>query len=75
MFELTQATVKLANINPRAEMHGDDPKPAFDLKIEATCSSSALTHFHPELRQHLFMKDQNPDLIDQVIRSCASTCS
>ena len=48
-------------------MHGDDPKPAFDLKIEATCSSSALTHFHPELRQHLFMKDQNPDLIDQVI--------
>jgi len=66
VFELIQATVKLANINPRAEMHGDDPKPAFDLKIEATCSSSALTHFHPELRQHLFMEDQNPDLVDQV---------
>jgi hypothetical protein len=46
MFELIQSTAKQANINPRAEMHGDDPKPAFDLKIEATCSSSALTHFY-----------------------------
>lgn len=65
MFELNQP-VKLANVNPRAEMHGDDPKPAFDLKIEATCPSSTLIHFHPELRQHLFKKDENPDLVDQV---------
>ncbi len=65
MFELNQA-VKLANVNPRAEMHGEDPKPAFDLKIEATCSSSVLAYFHPELRQHLFKKDENPDLVDQV---------
>jgi hypothetical protein len=66
MFDLKQ-TVKLANVNPRAEMHGEDPKPAFDLKIEATCPSSVLLHFHPELRQHLFKKDENPDLVDQVI--------
>lgn len=65
MFDLNQS-VKLANVNPRAEMHGEDPKPAFDLKIEATCSSSVLLHFHPELRQHLFKKDENPDLVDQV---------
>lgn len=65
MFELTQ-TVKLANVNPRAEMHGEDPKPAFDLKIEATCPSAVLIHFHNELRQHLFMKDTNPDLVDQL---------
>jgi hypothetical protein len=65
MFEITQA-VKLANVNPRAEMHGEDPKPAFDLKIEATCPSSVLIHFHPELRQHLFKRDENPDLVDQV---------
>jgi len=65
MFELNQA-VKLANVNPRAEMHGEDPKPAFDLKIEATCSSSVLLCFHPELRQHLFKKDEAPDLVDQV---------
>jgi hypothetical protein len=65
MFELKQL-VKLANVNPRAELHGEDPKPAFDLKIEATCHSSVLIHFHSELRQHLFKKDENPDLVDQV---------
>lgn len=65
MFELTQ-TVKLANVNPRAEKHGEDTKPALDLKIEATCSSSVLIHFHPELRQHLYKKDENPDLVDQA---------
>jgi hypothetical protein len=66
MFDLDQATVKLANVNPRAEKHGEDTKPALDLKIEATCPSSALIHFHPELRQHLFKKDESPDLVDQV---------
>lgn len=66
MFELNQA-VKLANVNPRAEMHGEDPKPAFDLKIEATCPSTVLLCFHSELRQHLFKKDEQPDLVDQVI--------
>lgn len=66
MFELNQV-VKLANVNPRAEKHGEDTKPALDLKIEATCPSSVLIHFHPELRQHLFKKDENPDLVDQVV--------
>lgn len=66
MFEITQQ-VKLANVNPRAEKHGEDTKPALDLKIEATCPSSVLIHFHPELRQHLFKKDESPDLVDQVI--------
>lgn len=65
MFDLSQ-TVKLANLNPRAEKHGEDTKPALDLKIEATCPSSVLIHFHSELRQHLFMKDPNPDLVDQA---------
>jgi hypothetical protein len=66
MFELNQ-TVKLANVNLRAEKHGDETRAAVDLKIEATCPSSALIHFHPELRQHLFKKDENPDLVDQVV--------
>ena len=66
MFDLKQI-VKLANVNPRAELHGEDPKPAFDLKIEATCPSSVLTYLHSELRQFLFKKDENPDLVDQVI--------
>lgn len=51
MFDLTQ-TVKLTNINPRAEMHGEDPRPAFDLKIEAQNGGSVVICFriiaHPE---------------------------
>lgn len=66
MFDLNQ-TVKLANVNLRAEKHGEETRAAVDLKIEATCPSSTLIHFHPELRQHLFKKDENPDLIDQVV--------
>jgi hypothetical protein len=37
MFQLTDHKAKLSNVNPRAEMHGDQPKPAFDLMIEAAC--------------------------------------
>jgi hypothetical protein len=66
MFELDQ-TVKLAHVNLRAEKHGEDTRAALDLKIEATCPSTTLIHFHPELRQHLFKKDENPDLVDQVV--------
>lgn len=66
MFDLENQSVKLASVNARAEKHGEDTKPAYDLKIEATLPSSALIHFHPELRQHLFKKDENPDLVDQA---------
>jgi hypothetical protein len=72
MFDLNQ-TVKLSNVNLRAEKHGDDTRAAVDLKIEATCPSIALIYFHQELRQHLFKKDDNPDLVDQVNESDALT--
>jgi hypothetical protein len=65
MLELTQHTCKLVNVNPRAEKHGKELAPACDLKFEALCPSSVLVHFHPELRQYLFKKDENPDLADQ----------
>jgi hypothetical protein len=67
MFDLDNQRVKLANVNLRAEKHGDDTRAAVDLKIEATCPSTVLVAFHPELRQHLFKKDENPDLVDQVV--------
>lgn len=73
MFELFQQTVKLSNLNPRAEKHGEDTKPALDLKIEVTCASAILAYFHPELRQHLFKRDDNPDLVDQVIEGDGMT--
>lgn len=66
MFDLDKQQVKLASVNARAELHGDDTTPAFDLKIEATLPSEKLIHFSPELRQFFYKKDEDPDLVDQV---------
>lgn len=65
MFELIDQTVKLASVNPRAEIHGEERKPAFDLKIEAACSSDVLIQFHSELRTTLYKKPDSPDLAEQ----------
>jgi hypothetical protein len=68
MFDLPKQKAKLASVNLRAELHGEDKKPAVDLKIEAACANDTLIHFHPELRQMLFKKvEQNEaDLVDQA---------
>lgn len=66
MFELTNQTVKLASVNPRAEIHGEERVPACDLKFEAACSSDVLIYLHAQLRQMLFKKNESPDLVDQV---------
>ena len=73
MFDLTDHKAKLSNVNPRAEMHGDQPKPAVDLMIEAACPNTVLNSFHPELRAMLYKKDENPDLVDQVIEGDSMT--
>lgn len=66
MFELTNHKVKLSSVNPRAEIHGEERKPACDLKFEVACGNDVLIHFHPELRGMLFKKDETPDLVDQA---------
>ncbi len=66
MFELTEAIVKLVNVNPRAELHGDEHKLASDLKIQITTGNSILDHFDRDLRSMLYKRDENPDLIDQI---------
>lgn len=66
MFQLTDHKAKLTNVNPRAELHGDQPKPAFDLMIEVACASTVLNDFHPELRGMLYKKDEDPDLVEQL---------
>jgi len=66
MFDLDTTQVKLASVNARAELHGDDPKPAFDLKIEATLANDILVQFDPTLRTMLFKMDDAPDLVDQI---------
>lgn len=66
MFSLEKTQVKLASVNPRAEIHGDSRVPAFDLKIEAVLPNTALIEFHPELRQMLYKKNETPDLVDAI---------
>lgn len=66
MFEIAQMSVKLVNVNPRPELHGDDTRLAADLKMQATCSNRLLNHFHADLRSMLFKRDENPDLVDQA---------
>lgn len=66
MFDLDTTQVKLTSVNARAELHGEDPKPAFDLKIEATLPSTTLIQFDSQLRGWLFKRDETPDMIDQL---------
>jgi hypothetical protein len=66
MFEFDEITCKLSSVNARAEKHGEERHPAFDLKIEAMVSSDYLIHFDPELRQMLYKQTDNPDLIERI---------
>lgn len=66
MFELSKTNAKLVSINARAECHGEDRKPAFDLKFEATLPSDILIEFHPQLRKLLFTRSDDPDLVEQT---------
>lgn len=65
MFEITQA-VQLANLNARAEKHGDDAVSAMDLKFTATVPNTIMNMFHAELRDMLFKKQTDPDLLDEL---------
>lgn len=66
MFSLQEESVRLVNVNPRAELHGEDPKPAADLKIHAKMSNAMLADFHPALRALLYVKDEGQkDLISE----------
>lgn len=59
MFALKQS-VKIRNINPRSELHGDEYKLAVDIGIEVKVSNETLVAFHPDLKRFLFMKDEAP---------------
>ncbi len=60
MFALKQM-VKIANVNCRAELHGDDHVIATDIKIEVKVPNDLLAEFHPDLRHFLYIKDDNPE--------------
>jgi hypothetical protein len=57
----------LANVNVRAEVHGDDREPAGDLKFEVDLDNGFLGEFHPALKSTLYHFDESRerDLADQ----------
>lgn len=54
MFEITRATAILAHFNARSEIHGEDKKPAADLKLTMTGSNELLRLLDENLRTVLF---------------------
>lgn len=65
MFELIKTQVGLTNVNPRAELHGDEHQIAVDLSIRANLSGEILKQFSAELRDFLYKKPDDPDLAEQ----------
>lgn len=57
MFELARQNATLVNFNPRRELHGDEPKPAADLKFCANIPSSSLALLDPSLRGFLYWRN------------------
>ena len=65
MFSLSEKSSKLAHINVRRELHGEDPKTAVDLKIEFTAPNDILSEFHPSLKSAFYKaaEGNQPQLI------------
>lgn len=66
MFNLDNALVRIANVNPRAEKHGDENKLACDLKIEVKAPNSVLDAFHKDLRKALYRKPASGEQQDLI---------
>ncbi|VVE33820.1 hypothetical protein [Pandoraea commovens] len=65
MFELEAQQAKLTSVNPRAELHGEDKKPAVDLKFEVAADNGVLANFAADLRGVLYTRpDAQDDLVD-----------
>lgn len=65
MFHLNEHEVRMVNVNVRPELHGEEAVTAVDLKIEAKMPNNILFEFDPSLKLILYVKDPNPELIDQ----------
>lgn len=63
---LREKSVKIVAVNPRAELHGEDKKPACDVKIEVNLLNDDLGMLHPSLKSMLYVKnEERPDLVEQ----------
>lgn len=65
-LEFTKVAMKLANVNVRSELHGDEREPASDLKFEAMVSNDVLSQLDGGLKSALYHYDSaRPDLVDE----------
>ena len=62
MLNLENQNVKITNVNPRAEKHGEENKLACDIHCEIKVGNEFLIPFHPELRTTLFRKGDQSEL-------------
>lgn len=70
-FDMDKTRVKLLDVNPRAELHGQEPKPAGDLKIAVDLTNDCLAAFAPSLKSLLYHLDESVqlDLADEGRKS------
>lgn len=61
MISLNQQKAKLVNVNPRAELHGDEYKVACDLQLEIKVSNDVLSEFDPTLKSSLYRVAEESD--------------
>lgn len=63
-FNLQKERCKLAHMNLRSELHGEESSPAIDLKFEFDSANNLLAKLHPDLRATYYRKDDNRELIE-----------
>lgn len=63
-FNLQKERCKLAHLNLRSELHGEESSPAIDLKFEFDSANNLLAKLHPQLRETYYRKDDNRELIE-----------
>lgn len=62
-FNLQKERCKLAHLNVRGELHGEETVPAIDLKFEFDSANNLLAKLHPDLRVAFYRQDDNRDLV------------
>jgi len=63
-FNLQKERCKLAHMNLRSELHGEESSAAIDLKFEFDSANNVLAKLHPQLRETYYRKDDNRELIE-----------
>jgi hypothetical protein len=62
---LKEHDAKIVSVNPRAELHGENPKPACDVKIEIALPNTELAQLNDGLRAMLYAANGSQgDLVD-----------